>query len=401
MLANFLIAATLSLLAVLILLLRPLLRGQGSSASASHAAANVAVYRDQLAELERDHRAGNLSDNDFTQASTELQQRLVSEVPAQGEAAPRQERRAIVLAVALALALPLAAGLLYFTLGNPAALRPAAPEASAANGDVNQMVNQLAARLRQHPDDPRGWAMLAKAYKELQRYDESEQAFRHIGPMLDTDADMLAEHADLLAMVSKGTLEGEVRKEFEKALSINPDQPMALMLAGTAAYRKQDFPQAIAYWKRLQKQIPADSENAHVLHDAIALAENGGKPILSAQQVTGKTLTGQVSLSPDLANNVTATDTVFIYAQAIDGPRVPLAVLRERVSDLPITFTLDDSLAMTPQLTLSKASRVRVIARISHSGEASPQAGDLVGETGPVEPGATNLSIIIKTVFQP
>jgi len=217
---------------------------------------------------------------------------------------------------------------------------------------------------------------------------------------LYSDPVLLAEYADLLAVRANGQLEGKPLELVQKALKLDPNNNMSLALAGTAAYERRDYAEATRYWDRLYKLLPPESEDAKAL--AATLAEirekNGGPPVAPAgkQAVSGKTVSGRAVLAASLAAKVQPGDTVFVYARAIDGPRIPLAVLRAHAQDLPLSFTLDDALAINPEMKLSGASQVKIEARISKSGNATPQQGDLVGESAPVKVGAQGVSILIE-----
>jgi cytochrome c-type biogenesis protein CcmH len=207
---------------------------------------------------------------------------------------------------------------------------------------------------------------------------------------------------------------------LDKALKLDPDNPLALELGGYSAFRRNLHAEAIRYWERLLKQLPPDSDHARELSEAIAQARQAGGagPAVAAQAASRpvpeaaakqaakpgnakSAISGRVTLSPELAARVQANDTLFILARNVNGPRVPLAVLRTKAGALPLDFTLDDSLSMSPELSLSAVAaggEVRVEARISKSGEAITQSGDLTGEAGPLKPGARGIRIVIERI---
>ncbi|HUY01675.1 MAG TPA: c-type cytochrome biogenesis protein CcmI [Rhodocyclaceae bacterium] len=393
---TFLSAATLLVLLVLGMLLRPLLRRAAPSIAASRLALNTAIYRDQIAELERDRAAGSLSETDYDQSRAELQRRLLADA-SDTETPPPPSGPAWRAALVLALALPIAAAALYAWLGTPAALLPQVTAGhEVTQAQIEQMVATLAARLEKHPEDVKGWVMLARSYKALGRVDDAARAFSRIGDAMNKDPELLAEYADLLATRANGNLDGKPMELVNKALALDPNNTMALALAGTAAYRRQDFPGAVSYWEKLQKLLPPESEDAKSIAEAITEArqKSGGKP--ESKAVSGKTVSGRVTLAPALADKVQPGDTLFVFARAVGGPPMPLAVLRTHAGDLPLSFTLDDSLALNPQLKLSGASQVKVEARISKSGNATPQKGDLIGASAVVKPGAKGVDIVIE-----
>ena len=406
---TFLLVSAALFLVALALLLRPLLRRSTQAArGASRQELNAAIYRDQLAELESDRSTGSLAESDFAQASAELQRRLLQDAaPQLDDTLPTSARPAWRTALCIGLALPLAAALLYSWLGKPAALQQEQAAAHPVTSEqIEQMVAALAARLEKNPGDLQGWAMLGRSYKAMRRFDDAERAFGHLGDVLNNDPVLLAEYADLLAVRANGSLEGKPLELVRKALKLDPNNTMSLALAGTAAYDRHDYPEAVRYWEHLQQLLPAESEDAKALTATLAeIRGKGGASVTPAAAPTGKpaaavapgkTVSGRVTLAPALAAKVQAGDTVFVFARAIDGPRIPLAVLRVRGQDLPLAFSLDDSLAINPELKISGASQVKIEARVSKSGNATPQSGDLIGESGAVKPGATGVNILIE-----
>ena len=301
--------------------------------------------------------------------------------------------------LSLAIGVPLMALGGYALLGTPAALLapPATVNAAHETSEIGRMVAGLAARLQANPDDPKGWAMLGRSYHAMGRMADAQAAFEHVGPALHQDATLLADYADVLASLAAGQLEGRPLELATAALRLDPEHPMALSLVATAAYRRNDFAQAATHWQRLLKQLPPESEDARWLVKTLA---GMGTPLAAPDAVAGKAVSGVVSLSPALSAQVRPSDTVFVFARAIEGSRVPLAVQRARASELPLAFRLDDSMAMSPQYVLSGARRVRIEARVSRTGEAAPAAGDLVGESEPVAPGETRVALTIDRTLR-
>lgn len=410
---GFVLAAAILVAVTLVVLLRPWNR-KPKPAAGSTSDINAGIYRDQLAELDRDLAAGTLSTEDHAQARAELQRRLLDDVSATDApttAAGGMKHTALLLAVTL----PLAAAGLYAWLGTPAALDPLA-RAAPTQQNVEKMVADLAARMEKNPD-PRGFVVLARSYRAMGRLPEAEAAFERIGPALQENATLLAEYADVLASRAMGNLEGKPMALINQALKVEPENPMALSLAATAAYNRGDYAQAIARWQQIQRVVPPDSEDARWLTDAIAktrehLAGVGGAgaktpaaPSASTPPApspttaaAGASVSGRVSLAPALAAKVQPGDTVFIFARNPQGSRLPLAVQRIQVSALPFSFKLDDSMAMSPEAKISGASEVRIEARVSRSGNATPQSGDLIGASATVKPGADKVEVLIDQV---
>lgn len=270
---TFFLLAALVAAVVVLLLVRSLWRGAAIVGQAQRSAVNAAVYRDQLAELERDRKAGVLSDADFDQARRELQKRVLEEAAAPGEAPAAPARGARAAAVVLAVALPLAAMGTYFVLGNPDALAPQAPREQVTAAQVEAMVASLAQRLKANPDDPQGWAMLGRSYRVMGRYGEAAEAFANAGKVVDENSQLLTEYAESLALAQQGNLTGKPSELLDKALKLDPSNLYARVLAGSAAYERADYALAVSHWEKVLAQLPAGSEEARSVADSIERAK--------------------------------------------------------------------------------------------------------------------------------
>lgn len=402
----FWISTGLLTLLVLALLCWPLLRRR-SGDGASRKAINTAIYRDQLADLERDLASGTLSQADYAGAREEIERRVLEDVAADTAPTDTAPRRLPRTALALAVTLPLAAALLYVVLGTPAALDPAArqgPQASAA--EIEKMVATLAARLEKDPGNLEGWAMLGRSYLVTGRLAEAAKAFDKAGPAMEASTELMLQVAELSAELNEGRIEGRGRELLQRVLKAEPQNPQALVLAGTDAFFRQQYADAVRHWEAVLAQLPPGSPDAQNLTAGIEKARSlqgeapaGARARAEAKPpaAAGKTVSGRVTLAPALAGKASPDDVVFIFARAAEGPRMPLAVVRTRVADLPQDFTLDDSMALSPEFKLSSAGTLRIEARVSKSGDATARPGDLRGESGPVQPGASKLGIVIDT----
>jgi cytochrome c-type biogenesis protein CcmH len=390
-------------LAIALSFVLPALLGRGRRIPrASGDAANIAIYRDQLRELDTDLAAGVLPGGQYDEARRELERRALDDVGGQaGLASAATPGRGTALFVGLAI--PLAATLLYFATGTPQALAPHAAEneQGVTPQQIEAMVERLAAKMKETPDDVKGWVMLGRSYSVLERFPEAAAAYENAVKRSPPDAQLLADYADVLAMVHGRSLIGEPEKIIAQALQVDPDNPKALALAGTAAFQRHDFKGAIALWERLLKLVPPGSDLADSVSDSIADAQKlAGTAPAAAPKIadTGQgAVSGTVSLAPAIAGKAAPDDTVFIFARAAEGPRMPLAVLRKRVRDLPAAFRLDDSMAMTPAAKLSGQQRVVIGARVSKSGNPVGQPGDLEGYSGAIKPGASGIPVLISS----
>ena len=366
---------------------------------------NLAILRDELGALEEDLARGAISTAQFDVARAELERRVLEEAVAENppgkQEAQKSSRKA---ALALALLIPVAAITMYVAIGNVDGMRKediSAEKVPAA--DVEGMVAKLADRLKKNPDDARGWMLLGRSYYVLQRMDESVAAYAKAAEKITDDADLYADYADALATSHGRNLEGKPIELVRRALAINPAHPKGLAMAGTEAFQRNDYPAARQYWERLLPMLPPDSDIAKSIAGGIAEARDLGTaksvPTKAGKAAAGQGISGQVFLGPSLAGKANPQETLFIVARAVNGPRMPLAVLRKRVADLPLEFTLDDSMAMSPELKLSDAAEIVVTARISRSGNAIAQAGDLQGTSAPVRAGTRGLKIVIDSAL--
>jgi cytochrome c-type biogenesis protein CcmH len=412
----FWLAIVLFVGVALAIVLPPLLRRRVRAGTVDRQAANIAIYRDQLMELEADLKSGELNQDQYQSARLEIEKRLSEDVPAQEHAAAagRGGRWAGYVVAGL---LPVAAVSLYLVLGNPGALSVPRAEPAAQDGgqhDAFAMIKGLENKLRENPDNPAGWYMLGRSYAAMERYDEAAQALAKVAELVPGDARILADYADVLAMTQGGRLAGKPQELIKQAMRINDKDEKVLNLAATAAYQNKDFKQAIAYWRKLQAVMPADSEYAQEIAASIAEAEKAAKfsglanlsappaePVApqggQSAPATATAVSGTVSISKQLASRLSPSDKIFIYAQPAQGSKMPLAILTIEPGQLPYRFTLDDSMAMAGS-KLSNHAEVLVLARVSKSGQAMPQSGDLQGKAGPVKLGQKNVAVEIDAL---
>jgi cytochrome c-type biogenesis protein CcmH len=365
---------------------------------------NAAVYREQIRELDEALAQGTISRDAHARARDAIRARLATEIAAQGGAgaAPGTPGWMPVAAVLFVCA---SGPVLYAALGTPAALQPAvvaaAPQDSAhalQGADMANRVERLARRLEKNPDDVDGWVMLARSHSAAGRFDAASAALGEATKRAPNDANLLADRADVAAMAAGRRFDGEPDALVARALQVDPKHRKALALAGTSAFARRDYAKAVAHWTRLREQLPPDSEAAARVDASLAQARTAmggeGAPAKAAA------ITGTVSVTPELAGRISSGDTLFIYARAPEGSRVPVAVVRHRVDSWPVRFRLDDSHSMSPKLRLSALTRVALEARVSRSGAATPSQGDLRAATRAVAVGAEGIPLVIDAVVQ-
>jgi cytochrome c-type biogenesis protein CcmH len=406
----FLIAAALLLAVALSALLWPLLRKAPPAAAADSSALSLQVLREQLAELDNEQRAGTLDAAQYATERAEIERRAIEDgqTTAAGSA---PGKRPLWLAAAIAVTVSVLAVGTYLKLGTPDALDEQANQGQQQNAhavtpqQIQAMVSKLAERLQSAPDDGDGWLMLARSYSALGRYPEAASAFGRAMSILPEDAQLLADYADLVAMAQGRRLQGEPEKIIKRALAADPRNVKALALSGSLAFERQNYAGAIGEWRKVLAVVPADSNIAERIRDGIADAEaRSGKKTgpsnsggASAPAVA-KTIRGVVSLDSALRSQAADSDTVFVFARAANGPRMPLAIKRMTVKDLPARFALDDSMGMPGGPKLSTQGQVVIGARVSKTGNATPQPGDLEGHSATVALGSDNVRVTISTV---
>jgi cytochrome c-type biogenesis protein CcmH len=419
------IAAMLVCLA-LAFLVTPLVRNrQARGGSASRAAANLAVFRDQLAELDADLAAGSIDGEQWEVARGDLQRGLLEAVDVPSADAPAPAKRSKAAAIAVAVAVPLISISLYLGLGNRQGLELAKENASQGaphqltREQIDTMAARLAQRLESNPDDGEGWIMLARTYGTLGRFAEAAGAYAKAEAKFPQDAQLLADYADILAMAQGQSLQGKPEALVRRALQLDGNNLKALALAGTVEFEKSEFAKAIEYWTRMLPLLPADSDMGNSVRSSIQEAQQkqGGMPKSSAPiaqdqqqgapksstasaEVKAKSVSGTVRLAPALAARAAPEDTVFVLARPAQGGRMPLAAVRVKVKDLPLAFSFDDSMAMNPSAKLSDFAEVVVAARVSKSGNVMPQRGDLEGVSKPLRPGTSGIVVQIANQIE-
>ena len=408
---------------VLAALVWPLARQHKSEAPADEAAA-TAVFRDHKRQLDADFAAGIVSVAERDAAEAELVARFGRELAAApAPAMQHSERSRWIAAMVLVALIPASAALLYALLGNPLAVNAPAPSttsnapaghqgAAITDPQIIAMVDRLAEKMKANPEDGAGWVLLGRSYLKLGRYDDSAAAFAEAARRMPESAGLLTDQAEAVAFAQGQRLAGRPTELLNRALVLEPDYPKAVAMSAAAAAERNDFEGAIKLYKRLKALVPAGSEDSQAIDQVLAELDAARKgapaPAIAAApaavppkapaSAAGSGVEGRVEIDTKLAAKVAPGDTLFIFARDPEGSRMPLAVLRGTASELPKTFALTDAMAMTPNNTISRAKTVVVEARISKSGSATPQSGDLRGTTAAVRPGTGNVRIVIDQV---
>lgn len=319
-------------------------------------------------------------------------------------------RGVFALTLAIAFVLPLATAGLYLLVGTPLALNGVSAQAASAAPAISmqQAVVELRTHLTQQPDDLQGWMLLAQTNSMLRNPADARDAYDHALKLDANNAEAMIGWAEADSMVrSDHMIEGHALDLLKRAVLLQPDSQRGLWLLGISDFQHGQYRAAATTWRLLQPQLEPGSEVAKAVAEQIAVADaraggtslNAASAAAAAAATHGATLQVQVALAPALKAKLAAGDALFVYAKAEHGPPIPLAVAKLEASQLPITVTLTDAMAMTPDMKLSAVPRVFVGARISHSGQPMAQPGDLEGNAGIVAVNSkTPIEILIDKV---
>ena len=385
---------------------------------------NIEIAKDRLKELKVQRDAGEITETVYQQMHDELESTLAIDLSNQAKAnktenssvAPKSKLTAILVA----LFVPLLAAFAYSQLGDfNAATGVAVKSVEIPAGEdgrpqmtIEEAITKLEERLEAEPENPDGWFMLAKTYMRTQQFQKSADAYEKVIALVGEDVQLLLGYADALAMSEGGKLTGKAKPVVDKIMKLAPDSPTVLWMAGTAESQQGNFKQALIFWYKLNPMLDAEPKAQRQLSQLIQGAESqlgadlvaelkAAAPKSKAQPVTESKaqIIVTVDLDPALKDKVNPTDTLFIFAKALQGPPMPLAAVKLTADALPITVTLDDSIAMMPLMKLSSFDHVKVSAVISKSGQPGAKPGDLFAEIFPVSVNTQEkISLLINQV---
>ena len=397
----FWILASLAILVALLLLLPPLMRGgTGPEASGD---ANVALYRERLAELDLERDRGEVEADRHAALREDLERGLLADAGKRDAAHAVARPPARGMAVAVAVVVPACSLAFYLWLGSPHGLDPRSAPRDAAAGagpapPVEAMVASLAAKLAGDPGDAAGWLLLARSQVALERFDDALAGFERAHALLGDEPGLLTDWAEAEAGGAGNRFPASALDRLDRALEIDPDHEKALWLGGFAAAQSGRPDTAVARWERLLGRQPPGSREESIVTELLARVRGAGDTTPAARSaapgsagsatgagpVGGARLVVEVSLAPDLGIEFDAGEPVFVFARAPSGAGPPVAVARTVVGALPATIALDESNAMIPSQSLAGVERVLVAARVARSGTASRTSGDVEGVAGPV-----------------
>jgi cytochrome c-type biogenesis protein CcmH len=397
MMTSFFIAAFLLLALVLFLLLRPFIFS-GMGEETSRRQMNAAIYREELDKLVAEHAAGLINADEYEMSHAEMRQRLFQDTSEEDDRSVMGSSKKVV--IGLCVFIVLLSSAMYFSLGDVIRIAQYNEQRPTTQAGVEKMVAEFALKMEKDPGNLKGWAMLARSYRILGRNQDAANAYARAGSFINDDPELLAEYADTLASVSNGNFSGKPLALINQALKIDPNNLLALWLSGSASFAAQNYKAAVQAWERLANQLPPGSEEARAIQGSIAEARSKGGLTSTIASVGGsKGISGKIELSAELKSQVKPRDTVLVIARQ-PGERMPVAVLKVAVGDFPMNFVLTDALAMNPNMPISKLSEVAIEVRISKTGMAKPEAGDLMSSVQTVKVGSNQVKLLINQVRQ-
>jgi cytochrome c-type biogenesis protein CcmH len=384
--------------------------------------ARVTESRRELRELERRLGADEITPEAWELERQRIAAALLAATPA--SAAPARPSPSYVAAAVVVAVLAAGAFQLWSTRGSESRETTVAAASSPENAaskplralsdeQLQRMVDEAGAKVKETPSDAAAWAMLAHSYDMLGKFAESSKAYATLARLMPEDAQVLADYADALAVAQGRTLAGEPTELVKKALAIDPANVKALALSGTAAYERADYAQAVSFWERALAASPDAAFRRQIessIADARAAARGDGSgktgdaaanAVPSGAAAAGPAVVaGRVTLADDLVAQAPPDATVYVFARPAQGSRMPVALTRLHVRDLPAEFSLDDASAMVPDARLSQQRTVVIGARISRRGDVMPQPGDMQGWSAPVPVGTRGLRLEISEVLK-
>jgi len=400
---NFWIICALLVIIALIIILPSLLAKQAPT-DLDRKKINRAVFEKKLQELESDLTNDLIEQQQYNIAKSDLERSLIDDLENHKEVVFNQSNKTLPIIVILVL--PALSVFAYLKINNGLVSldqefeKQMALQQQGQMPDVEAMIINLEARLKQNPHDLEGWRMLGRSYLVLKRFNDAVKAYAKANEITNgANPDILISYGEARGLSAGNSFDESSMLLFTKALKIDPNNERGLWYAGLAAYQLKNYKGSVEYLEKLLAQVPSDQKDVRTalvkyLNDAkkkagIEIVEdsittNDSTTVTQVGDNQSK-ITVNVMMSSELQNTSVNTDTLFIYARAMKGPKMPLALVKITAGDLPTTVTLDDSVSMMPSTPLSSMEEVEVIARISKSGQAVKQSGDLFGSVQSVK----------------
>ncbi len=398
------------LIIVALIIVMPALLSKETAKDIDRKKINRTVFEKKLIELENDRNNDLIDQEQYLIAKTDLERSLLDDLENQQELTVKTNNK--LLPIIVLIALPVVSVFTYLKLENglqsldPEFENTLAAQQSGQPASIEEAISKLEEKAEKDPDNLENWNMLGRSYLVTKRFDDAVKAYSKANEITNgADPNILVSYGEAKVFAAENKFDEDSMSLFSKALQIQPNNERGLWYAGMAAYQLQDYKQSVEYWEKLIQQVPDDQAEVRTalgkyLDDAkqkagIEIAEATESSSESSDNNKAKVVVN-VSLSDELLKNTVNSDTLFIYARAMNGPKMPLALVKMTAGDLPTTVTLDDSVSMMPSMTLSSMDQVEIIARISKSGQAVMQTGDKFGSVQSV---STNQSETVDVVI--
>lgn len=380
---DFWLPAGLLLLTALAFLLIPVLRIRKLQAEEDRTALNVTLYQERLQELESQRQAGVLDDGQLEAGRAEAARELLADTEG-------VQRRSGVLGgripLLAAILVPLLGVGLYLHWGALDQVEQARTFAAQQPQSIEQMTARLEQSLKDNPDSAEAWYFLGRTYMAQERAGDAAKAFEQAVNLAGRAPELLGQWAQALYFAGGKQWSDELQALTDEALKADPEEVTSLGLLGIAAYERQRYADAVRYWERLVAVLPEQDPSRAAIAGGIERARQqigeGERPAVAEPGAKVHALEVRVALSAEVQAQVKPDDSVFVFARALSGPPMPLAVKRLKVADLPAQVSLSDVDAMMPELKLSGFEQVQLVARVSREGNAT--RGEWIGLLGPV-----------------
>ena len=412
----FLLSASSLLLISIIVIIRTLMNKNNEKINSNQN--SIDIYNQKLKEINFDIENHLITKSEANNAIEELEYSLIKDnkntdiLDSKLYFSNLESKKTI--SIILLLVIPVFVISVYSFIGTPNSIEKLVLVSDLKNSkdnseklvSVEQMLNRIERRLLDDPNNSDDWLMLANSYVVLKRYPEAIRALENLYRLKGDDPSLLFRYADVLAMANSGIFAGKPSELIKKALQLDPQNTMGLWLAGLVAYEEGEVKKAINYWENVLPKLEIGSEEEKNIRKYIEFAkENNNISIQNNGSITQEKIEYSLKLSIELSpnfTNINKNKAVFIYAKPINSPNnMPIIVLRKTVADLPLLVEMNDSMSMLPSNKLSDYKSVQVLARISNSGNAKSEKGDLIGIVESMSTTSKNITkLIINTTLK-
>ncbi|MCU8045678.1 MULTISPECIES: c-type cytochrome biogenesis protein CcmI [unclassified Shewanella] len=375
---------------------------------------NLELFNERLGVLEKELSEELLDQAEFDALKKELEISLLQDIKqANDDSLVNQIKpKTILWPSIMSVCLIVISGYLYQHLGAfeniDSAQQPANPHAGMDTAQIMmQRVQMMEAQVKAEPENSQLWFSLGHAYVSANQYDKAIAAFDKVIELVGKHAELLGPKATAMYYKAGQQMTPQVQALIDESLAMDAQDPSTLLLVGMDAFFTADYKKAITSWQTILDSGHADVDRA-ALMNAIETAnlrmqsETAGMPNDDAHKqvkASAKSVNVTISISAELAAKASPEDTIFIFARATEGPKVPLAATKVSAKSFPITVTLDDSSGMGGDVKLSDAANVEVIAVLSKQGNIKPQTGDIQGKISKVAVGDT-ANLVLDTQVQ-